>query len=77
MAKDSTVAKPKKAGGNKIVKWFRDLKSEIKKVVWPSKKQIINNTGIVLFVMVLTGLVLGGIDFGLSELISRVLLGVK
>ena len=34
-----------------IGKFFRDTKSELKKVVWPSKKQIINNTIVVLVVV--------------------------
>lgn len=74
MAKDSTTAKPK--GGNKIVKYFRDLKSEIKKVVWPSRSQVINNTGIVLVICVICGLVLAGIDLGLSQLV-KLLLGLE
>ena len=32
----------------KISRFFKDLKGEMKKIVWPSKKQIINNTGIVI-----------------------------
>lgn len=71
MAKDSTAAKQK--GGNKIVKYFRDLKSEIKKVVWPSRSQVVNNTGIVLVICVICGLVLAGIDLGLSQLVKLLL----
>ena len=42
----------------KASQFFREMKAESKKVVWPSKKQIINNTGIVLGVMAVVG---GGI----------------
>ncbi len=63
----------KKKGG--IKKYLKDLKSEIKKVVWPSKKQVINNTGVVLTVMVIVGLFLGGIDAGLGAIIQAVLNG--
>ena len=28
--------------------WFREMKSELKKVVWPSKKTVAKNTGTVL-----------------------------
>ena len=28
--------------------WFREMKSELKKVVWPSKKTVLENTGTVL-----------------------------
>ena len=38
----------------RIVKFFRDTKSELKKVVWPSKKDVRNNTLIVLAVVAIT-----------------------
>ena len=33
--------------GKRIARWFREMRSELKKVVWPSKSQMINNTLIV------------------------------
>ena len=52
-----TVKKP-----NKVVKYFKDLKSEFKKVVWPSKKTVVNNTSVVLVAMIFSGLAIWGID---------------
>lgn len=40
---------------SKIGKFFKDLKAEIKKVIWPTKKQLINNTGIVLLAILIIG----------------------
>ncbi len=61
-----------KKGG--IKKYFRDLKSEIKKVVWPSKEKVVNNTGVVLSVMVVMAIALFGIDAllmaGMNAIIS-------
>lgn len=34
--------------GQTVSKWFRDFKSECKKIVWPSRKQVINNTLVVI-----------------------------
>ena len=34
--------------GQTVSKWFRDFKSECKKIVWPSHKQVINNTLVVI-----------------------------
>lgn len=45
-----------------IVKYFRDTVSEMKKVAWPSKKQIINNTIIVLVVVAIAAIVIFGLD---------------
>lgn len=53
---------------NGIVKFFKDLKGEIKKVVWPSKKKVINNTAVVLVAMCVCGIVIWGIDSGLAAL---------
>ena len=41
--------------GNKLGKWFREMKSELKKVVWPSSKQMVNNTLIVLAAVIVVG----------------------
>ena len=34
--------------GQTVSKWFRDFKSECKKIVWPSRKPVINNTLVVI-----------------------------
>ena len=46
----------------RIGKWFRDMKSELKKVVWPTPKQLVQNTGIALVVMAVAAVVLWGFD---------------
>lgn len=52
---------------NAVVKFFKDLISEVKKVVWPDKKQVVNNTLVVLTVCFLSGVALFAVDsvFGL------------
>ena len=51
-------------------RFFRDIKSEMKKVVWPTKKQVLNNTGIVAVVVVIAAVILSLLDlifgFGLG-----------
>ena len=73
MAKDTTSEKKSgKKQPNKIVKWFKDLKIEFKKVVWPSKKTVINNTSVVLGVIVASAVMVGAFDqlcLGLMRLI--------
>ena len=41
--------KSKKQGG--IGKWFKDLKLELKKVVWPDRKTVVNNSIVVFAAM--------------------------
>ena len=48
--------------GKRLSRWFREMKSELKKVVWPTPKQLATNTGVALFVMALAAVVLWGFD---------------
>jgi len=45
------------------VKFFQDTWSELKKVVWPTRKQATNLTMVVIAVSAAVGLVLGAIDY--------------
>ena len=53
----------KKKGSGKIGRFFREVKSEIKKIVWPTRQQVVNNTLIVLAAVIVIGAVLGILDF--------------
>ena len=65
MAKDtSSEKKSEKKEVGKIRKWFKDLKVEFKKVVWPTKKTVLNNTSVVLSVIVAAAIFVGLIDQG-------------
>ena len=75
-AKSEKAAKPKQKKQNKVKKYFKDLKAEFKKVVWPSKKQVINNTSVVLVTMTFAGLFIWAFDMGLTKLID-VVLGIQ
>ena len=46
----------------RLGRYFRDVKSEMKKVVWPGKKQIINNTIVVLVVMAIASVIVLALD---------------
>ena len=58
---------------NKIFKFIKEVKSEMKKVVWPSKKQLVNNTLIVIAAVVIVCIIIAIFDaifqFGLFKLI--------
>lgn len=47
---------------NRVARYFKELRSEVKKVVWPSGKTVLNNTGVVLIVMCISALAVTGID---------------
>ena len=69
MAKDTTSEKKQP---NKVAKWFKDLKIEFKKVVWPAKQTVINNTAVVLAVVVASAILVGLLDEGFLTLMRTV-----
>ena len=48
---------------------------ELKKVVWPTRREAIRLTIMVLAICVVVGIFLGAIDYGFSELVTKVFLG--
>jgi len=50
--------------------FFREVKVELKKVTWPSKKETIASTSVVLITVVIIAFFLGLVDLGLSRLIK-------
>ena len=46
----------------RIKKWFREMKSELKKVVWPTKKQVLNNVIVTLICVVIVGIFIWIVD---------------
>jgi len=57
----------------KIKQFLREVKVELKKVTWPSRKQAIGSTIVVLILVVIISFFLGLVDIGLSSLIKLVL----
>ena len=43
--------------------WFREMKSELKKVIWPDKKTVLKNTGTVLLCSLVIGACIWIFDF--------------
>ena len=61
--KTETAAKAKKLGFfERIKKFFRETKSELKKVVYPTPKQLINNTAVVLLCVLIVGIFVWVLD---------------
>jgi preprotein translocase subunit SecE len=66
-------AKPKDNIFTKSAQFLREVKVELKKVTWPSRKQTIGSTAVVIALVMLISLFLGVVDFGISGLIRIVL----
>lgn len=72
MATKSTAAAKKPGLFKRLGNFFTKSWSELKKVSWPTFKTVLKNTGIVLLVVVFFGVVIYGLDFLFSWLISLV-----
>ena len=67
------AAKPKANIFQSAIQFLREVKIELKKVTWPSRKQTIGSTAVVVALVLLISLFLGFVDIGLSNLIRAVL----
>jgi preprotein translocase subunit SecE len=56
-------------------RFIGDIIAELKKVVWLSRREALYLTGLVLIVAIITGIVLGGVDFGFTQLVENFFLG--
>jgi len=56
----------------RIGRYFKNMWHELKKVSWPSKKDVFNYSLIVFAFMVVMGVIIGLIDFGSGALIDLI-----
>ncbi len=61
MPKDNKNKKEKKH-------FFKDFKAELKKVIWPTSKQLINNTVAVITIVVIVAVIVFVLDFAFEKL---------
>ena len=67
------AGKQKKTIVDKSIQFLREVKIELKKVTWPSRKQTLGSTAVVIILVIIISLFLGMVDFGLSSLIRVIL----
>jgi preprotein translocase subunit SecE len=72
-AASPVATKPKDNIFTKSAQFLREVKVELKKVTWPSRKQTIGSTAVVIALVMIISLFLGVVDFGISSLIRIVL----
>lgn len=54
-----------------FIDYLKDTKAELRHVSWPTKKQAINYTIIVVIISIGTGIFLGVLDFGFAQILKR------
>lgn len=57
-----------------VVTFFSEVKSELSKVTWPKKNEVIRLTTVVILVSVAVGLLTGGLDAVFTKLLATLLI---
>lgn len=52
---------------SKVGQFIRESKAEMKKVVWPTKDDVVSSVKVVIISTVIVAAVLGLLDFGFTE----------
>jgi preprotein translocase subunit SecE len=58
---------------DKIKEFFKEVKTEVKKVVFPSKDELIGSTWVVIITVLIISVFLGIVDLGLTKLVGLAL----
>ncbi len=66
---DTNLSKTKKASfGTRVKRFFKDTKAELKKVTWPTKEQLIHNTGVIIVFIIIITIILSLLDVAFAQL---------
>ena len=66
---------PTAQGG--VGQFLREVFDELRKVVWPTWGELYRYTLVVIFTVIVLGLFIGGVDYGISETLRRALYAAK
>ena len=58
---------------DKAAQFLREVVQELKRVTWPSRRQTLSTTGVVLALVILVSIFLGVVDFALSRLVRLII----
>lgn len=62
-----------KDGYEKALQFFKEVRAELKRVTWPSKKETLGATSVVVVLVMIMAIYLGLVDAGLHELMRSIL----
>lgn len=68
MAETNLANTGKASLGTRIKKFFKDTKAELKKVTWPTREQLIHNTGVIIVFIILVTVILSVLDVAFAQL---------
>ena len=65
--------KKKEKKPNPVLRWLKDLKGELKKVTWPTAKDVVKNVGTVILCVIIVGIFIWVFDFLARAVIDALL----
>lgn len=65
---DTNLTTKKQGLGTRIKRFFKETKAELKKVTWPTKEQLIHNTGIIITFIIMITIILSVLDVAFAKL---------
>ena len=57
----------------KVVQFFKESRAELKKVVWPTRDDVVSSIKVVIISTIIVALILGLLDLGFTELFRIVM----
>ena len=57
----------------KVIQFFKESRAELKKVVWPTKADVLSSITVVIISTFIVAIILGLFDLGFSELFRLIL----
>ena len=73
MVKKTKSTEPKIGILQKVRQFLREVKVELKKVTWPTRKETLGSTAVVVVLVLIFSFFLGVVDMGLTKLITLVI----
>ncbi len=72
---DEARPRQQEAGGllQKITGFYREFKTEMKKVTWPGRKETLSSTAVVIVTVLVIVVFLGLVDYALGRIVYSVL----
>ena len=58
---------------DKLTTYLKGVRSELRKVMWPSKKELINYTGVVILISILVAVIVYVLDIGINGALSLII----
>ena len=58
---------------SKVVQFLRESKAELKKVVWPSRDDVVSSVKVVIISTIIIAIILGLLDIGFTQLLRSIM----